>query len=293
MSVPVSWPDVQLRLARLLAPPTTDYVPFRVDQCVAGWITPARCAALARFSDTFRITPDAVEFVATLAHESARSRALAVVAEALAREGALSQWRDERYDIAPVFGAAPWFRLERAAARYFGVHTHAVHANGLVRVSGQVHMWLARRSPTKAIDPGKLDNLVGGGLASGSTVAETLRKEAWEEAGIPDELAHAATATGSLRVHRDQPDGLHSETIFVHDWWLPPAFVPANQDGEACEHRLVDLAQAARLIGVDSGPEEVTADASLVVLDCLLRMGAGPPDAPERTTLRAFGRSSS
>ena len=37
------------------------------------------------------------------------------------------------------------------------------------------------------------------------------------------------------------PDGLQRETVFVHDLVLPPDFVPANQDGEAVEHRLVDL----------------------------------------------------
>ena len=43
-------------------------------------------------------------------------------------------------------------------------------------------MWIARRSPAKAIDPGMLDNLVGGGVAAGQTITTTLIKEAWEEA---------------------------------------------------------------------------------------------------------------
>ena len=48
----------------------------------------------------------------------------------------------------------PVFELERAAARYFGVHTYAAHVNGLVRGERRRRMWLARRSATKAIDPG-------------------------------------------------------------------------------------------------------------------------------------------
>ena len=52
---------------------------------------------------------------------------------------------------------------------------------------------------------------------------------------------------------------------------MPPDFVPCNQDGEVAGHRLVDLGEAARLAAQEDGPDEVTIDASLVVLDYLLR----------------------
>ena len=118
--------------------------------------------------------------------------ALDRVARALAAEGRLTAWRDERYAVVPSFGAPPLFLLERAAARYFGVHTYAVHVNGLVRRDEDVGTWIARRSPTKAIDPGLLDNLVGGGIAAGQEIATTVVKEAWEEAGIAESLARQA-----------------------------------------------------------------------------------------------------
>jgi len=149
-------------------------------------------------------------------------------------------------------------------------------------------MWFARRSEKKAIDPGKLDNLVGGGVAAGATVAQTLIKEAWEEAGIPGELAAQARPVGAVQLWREQPDGLHNETIFVHDLWLPSDFVPVNQDGEAVEHRLVTMGEAARLIAVADGPDEVTADASLVVLDYLLRHRAIDSASPVCDKLKAL-----
>ena len=185
-----------------------------------------------------------------------------------------------------LIGAPPWFRLERAAARYFGVHTWAAHINGVVRGKDEPRMWLARRSADKAIDPLKLDNLVGGGIAAGVGLAETLAKEAWEESGIPRSLAARCLPAGALHIWREQPDGLQSETIFVHDLWLPPDFGPANQDGEAIEHRLITMNEAARLIALERGPDEVTADASLVVLDFLLRQGAIPVSSPARTGLQ-------
>ena len=50
-------------------------------------------------------------------------------------------------------------------------------------------------------------------------------------------------------------DGLQRETVFVHDLWLPEDFVPDNRDGEAVEHRLVSLDEAARMIARDDGPD--------------------------------------
>lgn len=275
-----TWDAVARRLGRALAPPARAFRPLRVDGAVAGWLTPERAARVLGFGDVFRASGDGLEFVPALAAADARSRALARVTATLAAEGALTKWRDERYAVAADLGAAPWFVLERAAARYFGVRTFAAHANGLVRAGGDTTMWLARRSPAKAIDPGMLDNLVGGGIAAGATVGETLVKEAWEEAGIDAALASRAQPTGALRVRRMQPDGLQHETIHVHDLWLPRAFSPANQDGEVVEHRLVPLAEVPALLAHDEPPDALTADASLVALSALIRLGAIDADDP-------------
>lgn len=275
-----TWDAVARRLGRALARPARAFRPLRVDGAVAGWLTPERAARVLGFGDVFRASGDGLEFVPALAAADARSRALARVTATLAAEGALTKWRDERYAVAADLGAAPWFVLERAAARYFGVRTFAAHANGLVRAGGDTTMWLARRSPAKAIDPGMLDNLVGGGIAAGATVGETLVKEAWEEAGIDAALASRAQPTGALRVRRMQPDGLQHETIHVHDLWLPRAFSPANQDGEVVEHRLVPLAEVPALLAHDEPPDALTADASLVALSALIRLGAIDADDP-------------
>jgi 8-oxo-dGTP pyrophosphatase MutT (NUDIX family) len=149
-------------------------------------------------------------------------------------------------------------------------------------------VWFARRSARKFVDPGMLDNLVGGGVAAGASVAATVEREAWEEAGIPGELARRAVPAGAIHVRRAVPDGLQRETLFVHDLELPPDFIPANRDGEAVEHRLVDLAEAARLIAQDGSADDATVDASLVVLDFLIRHGAIVPDAPNYLALEGL-----
>jgi len=238
--------------------------------------------------DVFVVRDDEIRFVDELDNEPRRSAAMSRVAQDLACAGELSPWRDEPYAVAPGLGAAPWFLLERAAARYFGIHTYAAHVNGLVRADHRVLMWLARRSDTKAIDPGLLDNLVGGGIAAGKSVAATVVKEAWEEAGIPTPLACLAHNTGTVQLWREQPDGLQNETIFVHDLWLPAAFLPVGHDGEVVDHRLVSLSEAAHLIAAERGLDVVTADASLVILDFLIRHGQIEHDATAYQTLDAL-----
>jgi 8-oxo-dGTP pyrophosphatase MutT (NUDIX family) len=284
------------RLRSALVPPTRRYHAFVVDATTVGWLDAGRAARLAAFSEVFVVTAGEVRFNARCRDVSTRTAALADVAGELASEGRLTAWRDERYAVAGAFGATPLFELERAAARYFGIHTYAAHASGFVRdTRGELALWFARRSPTKPIDAGQLDNLVGGGIAAGGAptfdvdpVRATLIKEAWEEAGIAATLAAHAELAGTVEIRREQPDGLQRETIFVHDLALPSDFHPRNQDGEAVEHRLVGLDEAARLIANASGPDVVTADASLVVVDFLLRHGAIAADAPERAALEAF-----
>ena len=279
---PAAVAKVADRLVRVLAAPAAGYEPFRVEERIVGWVTPARAQRLARWPALFERNERGVACAPRLSTPEARTAALAEVAWILAAEGALTAWRDERYAVAPEPAAPALFELERAAARYFGIHTFAAHANGLVGADGLWRMWLARRSATKAIDPGLLDNLVGGGIASGTTPAQTIIREAWEEAGIGEVVARQAPCTGSVEICRDRPDGLQRETIYVHDFWLPPEFVPANQDGEAVAHRLCPPDDLLALLAYD----DITADASLVVVDFLLRQGHIAPDDPNFSALQ-------
>ncbi|MGH8851011.1 MAG: DUF4743 domain-containing protein [Casimicrobiaceae bacterium] len=284
-------PAIRARLAAALARPQGDYAPLRVGGRTIGWLDPARAARLRAFPGIFDDARPALVLAAHLADCPARTATLERVALELAAAGLLSAWRDERYAVAAEFGAAPLVELERAAARYFGIRTYAVHINGLVRRDEGLAMWLARRSPGKAIDPGMLDNLVGGGIAAGLGIVDTLCKEAWEEAGIPAAVAASARARGSLDVCRPQPQGLQRETVFVYDLVVDADFVPANQDGEAVEHRLVSLPAAAQLIAADTRDDQVTADASLVILDCLLRYAAIEPGTPDYRALTELLRA--
>ncbi len=279
---------LRTRLETQLAAPATCFRPLVVDDVCVGWLDDARATRLLAHPDVFVVAPHQVGLASTLTDPVSRTTAIDRVARALSAEGLLSAWRDERYAVGAAWGATPMFEIERAAARYFGIHTFAAHVNGLCRNGSDIRMWIARRSVHKAIDPGLLDNLVGGGISAGTSVQATVVKEAGEEAGIDAALAAQAEPAGTVHICRHRPDGLQRETIFVHDLWLPADFVPTPVDREVSEFRQVPLAAAAILATRQEGPDVVTADASLVIVDCLIRQGVLPPDAPDLARLGAL-----
>ncbi len=246
------------------------FLSFDVNGLSIGYVRRDLAEHLRRFPDVLVVGDRAVAFKREVDSAADRSSAMANVARALEALGLLSRWRDEIYDIVGASAGVCLFRMERAAVRFFGFMAQAVHVNGLVADGPNISMWIARRSADKAIDPGMLDNMVGGGLASGLSIGETLVKEAWEEAGIPAEIAATAQSAGSVRILREVPEGLHSEIIHIHDLFLPADFVPTNQDGEVAEQRLSPLPDVRREI---EGDARYTVDAALVAMDCLVRHG--------------------
>ncbi|CAB3784698.1 hypothetical protein LMG28688_01922 [Paraburkholderia caffeinitolerans] len=248
------------------------HLPFFFGDERVGWIRHGDVALLARWPDIFEIADARVTLAAQFDSVTARSAALAAVIGALAAEGRIPGWRNETYAIRNAFDAAPLAFIERAASRFFGTMTYAVHLNGVVEYAGSAsprapQLWIARRSETKATDPGMLDNVVAGGIGWGFGIEATLVKECWEEAGIAAELASQARPGRTVHVLQSLPEGTQAEQIFVYDLLLPADFAPHNQDGEVGEHRLARIDEAARWI--EEG--KMTVDASLATLDLLLR----------------------
>ena len=228
------------------------HVPFVYRGRRIGWLRPEFAARLGEFPEVFTQVKGEVHLLA--------AQGLHVVMRQLQKDGLIPGWRDERYRIDDLF------EIERAAARPFGLTTYAVHVNGL----SQGKMWIARRSATKPVDPGMLDNLVGGGMTAGLTQEQVLVKEAWEEAGIPEALARTATRGGMVKILREVPEGVQSEVIYVYDLELPADFQPVNQDGEVSEFKLMEIEHVF-------ASTELTHDAMLVARDYQSRRRATAP----------------
>jgi 8-oxo-dGTP pyrophosphatase MutT (NUDIX family) len=242
--------------------------PFWIDGQHVGWIRSTDVPLLTRWPDVFDIDEARVILSPRFATLDERSAALGAVIGGLAADGRIPGWRDETYAIRNAFDAPPLAYIERAASRFFGTLTFAVHLNGVVEYrDGAPQLWIARRSESKATDPGMLDNVVAGGIGWGFGIEETIVKECWEEAGIPEAIAVRAVPGRTVHVLQSLPEGTQAEQIFIYDLALPVDFTPRNQDGEVGEHRLARIDEAARWIEEAA----MTVDASLATLDCLLR----------------------
>jgi 8-oxo-dGTP pyrophosphatase MutT (NUDIX family) len=241
---------------------------FWIDAQQVGWIRSTDVPLLARWPDVFEIGGPRVVLSSRFSTVDERSAALGRVIGALAADGRIPGWRNETYAIRNAFDAPPLAYIERAASRFFGTMTYAVHLNGIVEYeAGAPQLWIARRSETKATDPGMLDNVVAGGIGWGFSIETTIIKECWEEAGIPEQIAALAVPGRAVHVLQSLPEGTQAEQIFIYDLLLPEDFLPHNQDGEVGEHRLARIEEVARWIEEAA----MTVDASLATLDCLLR----------------------
>ncbi|MGA2550852.1 MAG: DUF4743 domain-containing protein [Burkholderiaceae bacterium] len=258
-----------------------DRIPLFCDRLQIGSIDPAFSGVLLEFSDLVRPVGTALEVVCP-GPVRRRSGAFAEASRRLLEAGYLRGWRDEQLAIAAYEGGPKLFEIERAAARFFGFLTHAAHLNGLAPKG----MWISRRSPDKSIDPGLLDNLVGGGVAAGMSVSETLVKEAWEEAGIGAEQVAHAQFTATIGICRLTDEGLQRELLHAHDLVLAAGFEPRNQDGEVVEirletlHRVSDMALAGLF----------TVDATMVLFDYLCRSGDRAVTSHDQSRFRALCR---
>ncbi len=192
------------------------------------------------------------------------SASLYQLADRMRSGGFIPGWRNEDFAWIDENGHK-YFRLERAAFRTFGFRSIATHINGYTQNNT---IWLGRRSETKPTDPGKLDNLAAGGITHDETPWVCARRELWEEAGVPAQIAELIEPVGRIHMRRPTLDrGFHDEQLYVYDLELANNFVPTNHDGEVSGFIQIPLAEAAARILAD----EFTADAAFVTADFILR----------------------
>jgi len=265
--------------------PADDLIPFVAEGTLVGWVTREFAKQLENWPEVFTVRPRGVTLSSDLGDPDQRSQALGEVIEALADSGIIKGWRNEQISVADSFYSDPILHVERAAARYFGFMVYASHCTGHTVADGMPMIWLARRAKTKDVDPGKLDNLVGGRISRGMSPTETMYKEAFEEAGITKDMAKIARAAGALRVCRKIPDGVHREIIFVHDLYLSPDFRPENQDGEVERFYCVSPDDALTRVEQMAMGGDFTVEAAIVMLNFLVRRGFFSPERPDYVEL--------
>jgi 8-oxo-dGTP pyrophosphatase MutT (NUDIX family) len=143
-------------------------------------------------------------------------------------------------------------------------------------------MWIGRRAMSKPIGPGKLDQIVGGGVPLGYSLAEVLVKESAEEAGMPAALAGSAHPVGAITILAEEDGGLWHETLFNYDLTLPEDFVPRNTDGEVESFELMSVAEVRQRL---ESSDDFLFDVVPLLADCLMRHGHLSADDPEYVAL--------
>ncbi len=261
---------------------------FLVGGAQVGWLSPDVVRVLTFRPGSFHFDQRGVSLAGRLRSPASRSDALAQAVADLVSAGLIPRLRRERYDIRAEPRGPSLATLDRSAVPAFGVRAEGVHVNGLVQRGDGLHLWVGVRAEDKAVDPGKLDHVVAGGIPAGLGPEETLVKEAEEEASIPPALSVAARRVAALSyvMAWDAPRqarGMRRDTLHVFDLALPEGFVPRPNDSEVQRFELWPIARVAEAV---RETDLFKFNVNLVLIDLFLRLGVIPP-GPEARRLRA------
>lgn len=230
-----------------------------------GTIAPELASRLAaaglplRFDDGhWRIEP------ASLAASDAT---LAAVAGWLRANGCAAPWRDELLAVADASGA-PIGLIERAAVRPLGIATHAAHLLGF---DERGDVWVQQRAFDKASDPGLWDTLMGGLVSAHETIAQTLVRETWEEAGLRIADLRGVQRFGRITVRRPVAEGYMVEHIDMFEAIVPDGLLPLNQDGEVERFECLQRADLVERLHADA----FTPEAAMILATWLSRRVCG------------------
>jgi hypothetical protein len=256
--------------------------PWRIGATVAGWATPSVAALFDRLPDLLRPDGRGWRLDDRLAGPEGRTAALEAVTDRLIEAGLVRKRRDERYPVLAEWGMPLLATVDRGAAVALGIKSFGVHLNGVVESPGGPLLWIGRRSADRALDPGKLDNIVAGGQPANLSLADNVVKECAEEAGLPEALARQAVPAGAITYIMQTAEGLRRDTLFVYDLALAPDLEPRNTDGEVEAFERWPLAAAVERI---RDTTDFKFNVALVIIDLAVRRGLIGPDEPDYLAL--------
>ena len=251
------------------------FLPFIVDGAIIGQIKRDFSQLLRGWSDIFVVSDDSVGLVAQLNTFDLRSEAIVMALQELVDKGVLTHLHGEQYVATATTREQGVFLIDRAAAPYFGVRAFGQHVNGFVRSEQGMLLWVAKRSADRRNFPGKLDNLVAGGLPYGISLQDNLKKECWEEAGIPQVLAASAQPVGVVTYNAETVQGYKPDTLYCYDLELPLDFEPRCTDGEV---ESFSLWSVEKVMDIVRETEEFKLNCNLVIIDFLVRHGFIHPE---------------
>lgn len=270
------------RIQQLNSANLADYHPLILDGDTVGLIWEHNLARLRTHDIDLRADGERYLWNAP-ADMAARNHLLANLAASLYRSGYINGWRDEKLPLLASLHHPVRALIERAAAPVLGVCGYGVHVNGITERDGVPHMWIARRAASKAVEPGKLDQIAAGGIPHGIGILANLIKESGEEAAIPEALARQARPVGTISYTAQTENGIRADLLYLYDLHLPAHFRPENRDGEVDAFLCLPLEEVARLV---RDTTDFKLNSAVVVIDYLIRHGyITPDDTPDYPAL--------
>jgi len=253
------------------------FLPFYVGGVRVGHIPRAESAALRDYSGLLKFNTDCVILSDSLRDAASRTAAMGRIGEELACRGVLSGSRGELFAITDGWGGELLLEIDRGIVPFFGTRSYGVHLNGFRGGSDRQELWIGKRAADKKTAPGKFDNLVAGGIASGYGAHATLLKEAAEEASMPTALAATARPVSAVFYRMAVPNGSRDDVLFIYDIDVPADFVPRNSDGEIEDFRVLAVDECLRRV---ADTDDFKFNVNLVLIDLAMRHGHIAPDHP-------------
>ncbi len=257
---------------------------FRIDGRDYGWIAKSLHNLIADLPDVFTVSDNSIDLASRFADFDARSQILDDVSRDIAHHFG-TKMRREMYPIIQQWGDVPLAQIDRAAVPWFGVKGFGIHVNGFVRKPDGIYLWIGERAGDRLIDPGKLDNMIGGGQPIGLSLEENVCKEAEEEAGLDATVARTAKQVSTIHYRLERHNGLRNDVLFVYDLELPADLIPRNTDGEVAGFHLLPVAEVAEIVRTSN---RFKFNCNLVIIDFMIRHGFLPPDHAEVAAIRTY-----
>ncbi len=265
-------------LSRANQPPQAESLPLFISGQRCGWLF-AKAAQALKGLKHVEISHDCAHIGRFMGSGPELNALLAMVATTLRQVGCAPGWRNELLDVWPEhpLGSAATSdnralgAIERGVVRPLGLLTQAVHLSGW---SQNGHLWVARRSLTKATDPGMWDTLVGGLISSQEDMQAGLVRESDEEAGLDAQDIAARTPLRTIaRMLRQVPEGYQVEDVLTCECILPVHVIPKNRDGEVMDIQLMAPVTIFNMLTQGA----FTLEASIVLAEDLLRRASPTP----------------
>ncbi len=158
-------------------------------------------------------------------------------------------------------------KIDRSLVPVLGIPAFGIHIN-CINQDGKI--WVAKRSANTFTHPNKLDNLVGGGINADNNILTTLYKEAFEEAGIKQDIAKKAQFAEILHYqsYNQNKNQIRNDYLYVFDLKLQNSFTPISQDNENQSFLLLKPSEVIKII---QDKDDFKFNSELVVLSYMLR----------------------